>query len=109
MVFFGKKQPKLTKNEENWQNPNSSIKFSEIWYVNASQQKKILQKYSLRFCNFYVFFGQKMPKLTKYDKNWQNPDRVIKLSEIRYVNASQQKKIQQKNYFSILPFFVIFC
>ena len=29
--FLAKKQPKLTKNEENWQNPNRSMKFSEIW------------------------------------------------------------------------------
>ena len=27
---FGKKQPKSTKNEENWQNQNRLIKFSEI-------------------------------------------------------------------------------
>ena len=46
--FFGlflaflwpKKHPKLTKNKENWQNPNCLMKFSEIWYVDASQQKK---------------------------------------------------------------------
>ena len=34
-AFFGrfltKKQPKLTKNEENWQNSNRLMKFSEIW------------------------------------------------------------------------------
>ena len=43
-AFFGrfltKKQSKLTKNEENWQNPNRLMKFSEIWYVDASQQTK---------------------------------------------------------------------
>ena len=43
LVFFGrfltKKQPKLTKNEENWQNPNRLMKFSEICYVDASKQK----------------------------------------------------------------------
>ena len=37
-TFFGrfltKKQQKLTKNEENWQNSNRLIKFSENWYVN---------------------------------------------------------------------------
>ena len=43
-LFFNKKQPKLTKNEGNWQNPNRLMKFSEIWYVRASQQRKILQK-----------------------------------------------------------------
>ena len=43
LAFFGrfltKKQQKLTKNEENWQNPKRLMKFSEIWYVDASQQK----------------------------------------------------------------------
>ena len=48
-AFFGriltKKQPKLTKNEENLQNlKNRSMKFSEIWYVDASQQKKCYKK-----------------------------------------------------------------
>ena len=46
LVLFGrfltKKQPKLTKNKENWQNLNRLMKFSEIWYVDASQQKKML-------------------------------------------------------------------
>ena len=44
LVFLVKKQPKLAKNEENWQNPNRLIKFSEIWYVNAFQHKEIQQK-----------------------------------------------------------------
>ena len=53
--FLTKKQPKLTKNEENWQNPNRLMKFSKIWYVDASQQTKMLQR------NFFwisVFFGR---------------------------------------------------
>ena len=45
-TFFGrfltKEQPKLTKNEESWQNPNRLMKFFEILYVDASQQ--MLQK-----------------------------------------------------------------
>ena len=66
--FLIKKQPKLTKNEENWQNPNRLMKISEIWYVDASQQNKMLQK------NFWIsaFFGRfltkKQPKLTKMKK-----------------------------------------
>ena len=69
-AFFGrfltKKQPKLTKNEENWQNPNRLMKFSEIWYVDASQQNKMLPK------NFFwisAFFGRFLTKKTaKIDK-----------------------------------------
>jgi len=39
LSFLTKQQPKLTKNEENWQNI-----FYEIWYVDASQQKKCYKK-----------------------------------------------------------------
>ena len=41
------------------------------------------------------------PKLTKIEENLVNPNRLVKLSEICYVDAFQQKKIQQKNIFSI--------
>jgi len=33
--FLTNKQPKLTKNGQNWQNPNRLMKFFEIWYVDA--------------------------------------------------------------------------
>ena len=55
----------LTKNEENWQNPNRLMKFSEIWYVDASQQNKMLQK------NFFwisAFFGRFLTKKTAIDQ-----------------------------------------
>ena len=58
--FLTKKQPKLTKNEENWQNPNC-LKFSEIWYVDASQQNKMLQKI---FFWITAFFGRFLTKKT---------------------------------------------
>ena len=34
--IFNQKTAKIDKNEENWQNLNRSMKFSEIWYVDAS-------------------------------------------------------------------------
>ena len=59
-AFFGrfltKKQPKLTKNEENWQDPNRLIKFSEIWYVDAFQQNKMLQKNFFGYWPFLAVF-----------------------------------------------------
>ena len=62
-AFFGrfltKEQPKLTKNEENWQNPNRLMKFSEIWYVDASQQKNATKKLFLDLSLFWPFFKQK--------------------------------------------------
>ena len=45
LVFFlTKKQPKLTKNEDYWQNQNRLMKFSEIWYEDAFQQKNATKK-----------------------------------------------------------------
>ena len=64
-AFFGrfltKKQPNLTKNEENWQNPNRLMKFIEIWYVDASKQKKFYKKTFFRFWPFWPFFNKKNP------------------------------------------------
>ena len=62
---MAKKQPKLTKNEENWQNPNRLMKFSEIWYVDNSQQKKCYKKTIFRFLQFLAFFGKKTAKIDK--------------------------------------------
>ena len=82
---------KLTKNEENLQNPNRLMKFSEIWYVDASQQKNALKKLFLNFVFFDRFcLTKKQPKLTKNEEDWQNPNRLMKFSEIWYVDASQQ-------------------
>ena len=75
-AFFGrfltKKQPKLTKNEENWLNPNRLVKFFEIWYLDASQQKKMLQKnyfsISAFFCHFLSKNSQNWPK---WRKGWK--------------------------------------
>ena len=66
-AFFGrfltKKQQKLTKNKENWLNPNRLIKFSEIWNVEASQQQKMLQKTFFGFRPFLAIF---QPKNSQY-------------------------------------------
>ena len=84
--FLTKKQPKLTKNEKNCQNPNRLMKFSEIWYVDASQQIKKLH-FFFGFRPFSAIFNQKTA--TKKQKNRQNPNRLMKFTEIRYVEASQ--------------------
>ena len=82
------------------------MKFSEIWYVDASQQKKCYKKnFFLDFGLFWPFFNQKTAKIDKNEENWQNLNRLIKFSEIWYVDASQQTKILQKNFFWILAFF----
>ena len=87
-----KKQPKLTKNVENWQNSNRLIKFSEIWYVDASQQQNSTKNFFWISAFSGRFLTKKHPKLTKNEENWQNSNRLVKFSEIWYVDASQQKK-----------------
>ena len=68
----------------------------------------MLQKnYFLDFGLFWPFFNQKTAKLTKNEENWQNLNRLIKCSGICYVDASQQKIIQQKTVFGFRPFFAI--
>ena len=112
LVVFNQKTGKIDKNEENLQNPNRLMKFSEIWYIDASQQKKCYKRTFFRFWPFFTFFGRfltkKQPKLTKNEENWQNPNCLMKFSEIWYVNTSKQKKIQQKIIFSIVAFFDLF-
>ena len=100
LAVFSQKQQKII-----WQNPNRLMKFSEIWYVDASHQRKMLQKLFLDFGIFWPFFNQKQPKLTKNEENWQNSNRSMKFSEIWYVDASQQTKKLQKTFFWILAFF----
>ena len=80
----------MTKNEENWQNPNRLMKFSEIWYVDALQQKNATKNFLWILAFFGRFLTKKQPKLTKNEEKWQNPNRLMKFSEIWYVDASQQ-------------------
>ena len=54
--FFGNKTAKIVKNVENWQNPNRLMKFSEIWYVDASKQNKMLKKQFFDYSLFLAFF-----------------------------------------------------
>jgi len=50
---------KTAKNEENWQNSNRLKNFFEIWYVDASQQKKMLQ---INYFSTFAFLGLFSPK-----------------------------------------------
>ena len=63
---FAKKHSKLIKNEENRPNLNCLIKFSEIWYVDAFQHKKIQQENNFLILAFLGFFvGQITAKIVK--------------------------------------------
>ena len=76
----------MTKNQENLQSLNHLIKFSEIWYVDASQRKKMPRKNCFLISAFFCLFGQKQSKLIKNEKNRQNLNCLIKFSEIWYVD-----------------------
>jgi len=66
--FFGQKQPISTKNEENLQDQNCSLKFSETLYLNVSSQKRIEKKKN-RFWHFLAkktaIIDQKFKKIGK--------------------------------------------
>jgi len=54
--------------------------FSEIWYVDASQQKNATKKLFLDYGLFGRFLTKKQPKLTKNEESWQNSNCLIKQS-----------------------------
>ena len=70
--FLPKKEPKLTKNEENCKNLNWLITFSKIWYLDALPQKKMLQKNCFSISAFFGLFWPKKsqiwPKVKKNGK-----------------------------------------
>ena len=99
-LLLAKKQPQLTKNEENWQNLNRLVKFSEIWYIDASQQKKIQQKNYFSILSIvWSLLAEKQPQLTKNKEKLQNLNRLVKFSENWYGDTPQQKKRYKKTFF----------
>ena len=75
------------------------MKISKYQYVDASQKKNAIKKLLLDFGLFWPFLTKKQPKLTKNEENWQNSNRLLNFFEIWYVDASQQNKMLQKNFF----------
>ena len=106
--FFGQNTAKIDQNEENCQN-NCLIIFFEIWYVDASQQNKMLQKNYFSILAFFLpFLAKKQPKFNKNEEHWQNPNCLMKFPEIWYVDTSRQQKMLQTKLFSILTIFCLF-
>ena len=60
------------------------MNFSEIWYVDACfpTTKNATKKTFFGFRHFLVVFYQKTAKIDKNEENWQNPNRLMKFSEI---------------------------
>ena len=107
LAFFCQITAKIDKNEENWQNPNRLMKFSEIWYVYVCQQKKCYKFFFFGFRPFWSFFNQKTFKIVKNEENWQNLN-CLKFSEIWYADASQQKKCYKITIFRVRHFLAFF-
>ena len=84
------------------------MKFSEIWYVDASQQRKCYKETFFWISAFFGRFLTKRQPKKQPKKIWQNPNRLMKFSEIWYVDASQQNKMLQKNFFRFRPFLAVF-
>ena len=71
--------------------------------------KKCYKKTFFGFQPFFCrFLTKKTAKIDKNDENWQNPNRLMKFSEIWYVDASQQKKCYKKTFFGFWPFLAVF-
>ena len=70
--FFRHFWPKLTKDDENYQNPNRLVKISEIWNAGASQQKKIKNP----------IVGIFWPLLAKNSKKRPNLKKIVKIQTI---------------------------
>ena len=78
----------MIKNEENRQNPNRLIKFSEIWYLDAFRDKKIQQQ---KIISGFGIFGQKTAKM---DQKWRKLAKSKPFNKIFWnlvVDTSQQK------------------
>ena len=62
-AFFGRFLTKKPAKKNNWQNPDRLMKFSEIWYVVASQQKNATKKLFWILAFFSPFLNQKTAKI----------------------------------------------
>jgi len=101
--FFNQKTAKRKEKKMPKSKPFDEI--FEICYLDASQQRKCYKKLLLDFGLFWPFLNQ---KTAKKNKNCQNPNCLMKFSEIWYVDASQQNKMLQKNFFWISTFLIVF-
>ena len=107
LADFQPKNSQKTAKKIICQNPNLFMKFSEIWNVDASQQKKCFKKLFLDFGLFWPFFTQKTAT-KKLKKNCQNPNRLMNFFEIWYVDVSQQRKCYKKTFFVFRRFLAVF-
>ena len=110
-LFWLKKQ-KTAKIVQKWRKLPKSKLFDKIFWNLVCRyfpkKENPTKKLFFDFGNFWPFLAKKQPKNTKNEENWQNSNRLVKFSKLWYVDASQQKKMLQKNYFSISAFFYLF-
>ena len=103
--FFNQKTAKIDKKWRKLAKSKPFDEYSVSWYVDASLQKKCYKTFSLDFDLFFPFFNPKTAKIDQNEENGQNPNWLMKFSEIWYVDASQRKKMLRKNFLWISAFF----
>ena len=106
--FLADFNQKTAKIDQKWRKLAKSKPFDEIFWnlvCRCFPTKKMLQFFFVDFAFFGRFLPKKQPKLKKIEENWQNPNRLMNFSEIWFVDASQQNKMLQKNFFWISAFF----
>ena len=102
LPLLAKKQPKLTRNEENGQNQNCSMKISGIWNAVASQQNKMKKILYFFIWHFLAFIGQKQLKETKSEETCQDSNHLIKYSKILVCTYFQINENSYRTQSSIL-------
>ena len=71
--------------------------------------KKSTTKLFFDFGFFWPFFNQKNSQnCQKMKKIGKNPNRLMKFSEIWYLDAFQQRKCYKKTFFGFWPFLAVF-
>ena len=98
------------KIDQKWRKLAKSKPFDEIIWNLVSRRFPTKENSTKKLFFYYGIFWPVLPKkkLTKNEENWQNPNRLIKFSDISYLDASQQKKMLQKNFFGFRPFLAVF-
>ena len=67
-------------------------------------KKNATKKLFLDFGLFWPFYNQKTAKIDQKSRELAKSEPFDKFSEIWYIDASQQNKMLQKNFFGFWPF-----
>ena len=85
--FFNQKTAKIDQKSRKLAKSKPFDEFFLLsWYVDASQQNKMLHKNLFWISAFFGrFLTKKQAKIAKDEENWLNPKHLVKFSEIWYL------------------------